>query len=73
MPKHGLFFSVYSCMPYLYIWVYIFCLRVGEKCEWGMIELQGALETKDGVGFNGLYVGDLHFDNKVFFYVLRFI
>ena len=30
-----------------------------------MIELQGTLETKDGVGFNGLYVGDLHFDEKV--------
>ena len=30
-----------------------------------MVELQGALESKDDIGLNGLYVGDLHFDEKV--------
>ena len=31
-----------------------------------MIELQGTLETKYEVGLNGVYVGDLHFDEKVY-------
>ena len=45
-----------------------FISRSGIASEWGLIELQGALESKDEMGFNGLYVGDLHFDDKVNFH-----
>ena len=41
--------------------------RLGEYKEWGMVELQGTLESQDDIGFNGLYIGDLHFDDKVWF------
>eukprot|EP00794_Sanderia_malayensis_P019220 gene19221-21147_t len=32
--------------------------------EWGLVEFQGVLESKDDVNFNGSYTGDLHFDEK---------
>ena len=34
--------------------------------EWGLVELQGQLETRHGAAFDGMHVGDLHFDAKVF-------
>ena len=33
-------------------------------CEWGMVELQGQLETRDQVPFDNMHIGDLHFDNR---------
>ena len=33
--------------------------------EWGLVELQGQLETRDGAPFDGMHLGDLHFDDKV--------
>lgn len=30
-------------------------------CEWGLIELQGQLETRDQVPFDSMHIGDLHF------------
>ncbi|XP_065064902.1 chromosome transmission fidelity protein 8 homolog [Rhopilema esculentum] len=44
--------------------VQILVQMLGEYKEWGMVELQGALESQDDIGFNGLYIGDLHFDDK---------
>lgn len=32
-----------------------------DSREWGLVELQGQLETREGSGFQGLHVGDLHF------------
>ncbi len=32
--------------------------------EWGMIELQGELETRDQMSFDNMHIGDLYFDNK---------
>lgn len=36
----------------------------GSVGEWGLIELQGQLETRDQVSFNDMHIGDLHFDKK---------
>lgn len=33
----------------------------GSSEEWGLVELQGVLETHEGHSFDGLYIGDLHF------------
>ena len=30
--------------------------------EWGIVELQGVLETRRGRSFEGLHIGDLHFN-----------
>ena len=30
-------------------------------CEWGLVELQGQLETRDQVPFDNMHIGDLHF------------
>lgn len=32
--------------------------------EWGLIELQGELETRDQVSFDNMHIGDLHFDDR---------
>lgn len=32
-----------------------------DSREWGLVELQGQLETRESSGFQGLHVGDLHF------------
>ena len=32
--------------------------------EWGMVELQGQLETRDQVPFDRMHIGDLHFDSR---------
>lgn len=31
--------------------------------EWGLVELQGVLETRRGCSFEGLHIGDLHFNS----------
>ena len=33
--------------------------------EWGLVELQGQLETRHQAPFNSLHLGDLHFDDQV--------
>lgn len=30
--------------------------------EWGLVELQGELETRDQIPFDSMHIGDLHFD-----------
>lgn len=32
--------------------------------EWGLVELQGQLETRDQVPFDNMHIGDLHFDGR---------
>lgn len=32
--------------------------------EWGIIELQGELETRDQVPFDSMHIGDLYFNKK---------
>jgi len=32
--------------------------------QWGLIELQGQIETRDQVSLNGMHIGDLHFNGK---------
>ena len=32
--------------------------------EWGLVELQGQLETRDEIAFDNMHIGDLHFDSK---------
>ena len=32
--------------------------------QWGLVELQGVIETRDRVPFNGMHIGDLHFNSK---------
>ena len=32
--------------------------------EWGLIELQGELETRDQISFDNMHIGDLHFDDR---------
>lgn len=32
--------------------------------EWGLVELQGQLETREQVAFDNMHIGDLHFDEK---------
>ena len=36
----------------------------GGVDEWGLIELQGQIETRDQISFSGMHVGDLHFSSK---------
>lgn len=36
----------------------------GDVAEWGMVELQGELETRDQVPLDGMHIGDLHFNSK---------
>lgn len=31
--------------------------------EWGIVELQGILETRRGRAFEGLHIGDLHYNS----------
>ena len=33
----------------------------GDVAEWGMVELQGELETRDQIPLDGMHIGDLHF------------
>ena len=38
-------------------------IRLSDQCEeWCIVELQGVLETKDGLSLSNLWIGDLHFD-----------
>lgn len=32
--------------------------------EWGIVELQGQLETRDEVSFDNMHIGNLHFDSR---------
>lgn len=36
----------------------------GSGGEWGLVELQGQLETRDQAPFDNMHIGDLHFDSK---------
>ena len=36
----------------------------GDVEEWGLVELQGQLETRDQVPLDGMHIGDLHFNSK---------
>lgn len=36
----------------------------GDTSRWGLVELQGQIETRDQVPFNGMHIGDLHFNSK---------
>ena len=40
-------------------------LRLSNPGEWGLVELQGQLETRDRAPFDGMHMGDLHFDAQV--------
>ena len=33
--------------------------------DWGLVELQGQLETRDEAPFDNMHLGDLHFDPQV--------
>lgn len=38
-------------------------IRLSDQYEeWYIVELQGILETKDGLSLSNLWIGDLHFD-----------
>lgn len=38
-------------------------IRLSDNCEeWYIVELQGILETKNGLSLSDLWIGDLHFD-----------
>lgn len=38
-------------------------IRLSDHCEeWYIVELQGVLETKDGLSLSNMWIGDLHFD-----------
>ena len=40
-------------------------LRMSESpSQWGLVELQGLLETRDQVPFADMHIGDLHFDAR---------
>ena len=40
-------------------------IRMSENPgEWGLVELQGQLETRNQVPFDNMHIGDLHFDAK---------
>ena len=42
-------------------------VRLSEGvAEWGLIELQGKLETREQAPFDRMYLGDLHFDAQVY-------
>ena len=48
-------------------------LRLSEKTgEWGLVELQGQLETRHQVPLDNMHVGDLHFDLQVRVLALQF-
>ena len=32
--------------------------------EWGLVELQGQLETRDQISFDSMHIGSLHFDSN---------
>lgn len=36
----------------------------GDVEGWGLVELQGQLETRDQVSLDGLHIGDLHFSDR---------
>lgn len=36
----------------------------GDVAEWGLVELQGLLETRDQIPLDGMHIGDLHFNSK---------
>lgn len=41
-------------------------LRMSESPgEWGLVELQGQLETRHQVPFDNMHLGDLHYDAQV--------
>lgn len=41
-------------------------LRLSEQTgEWGLVELQGQLETRHQAPLDNMHVGDLHFDLQV--------
>ncbi len=35
-----------------------------DASQWGLVELQGQIETRDQVPFKGMHIGDLHFNSK---------
>ena len=35
-----------------------------DPSQWGLIELQGQIETRNQVPLNGMHIGDLHFNSK---------
>lgn len=37
-------------------------IKFSSDDSWGLVELQGVLETQDGQSYDDLYIGDLHFD-----------
>lgn len=40
-------------------------IKLSERAgEWGLVELQGQLETRDQVPFDDMHIGDLHFDSR---------
>ena len=36
----------------------------GGVADWGLVELQGLLETRDQVPLDNMHIGDLHFNSK---------
>ena len=44
---------------------YIFCVSEPATKDWMIVELQGVLESNQTGGYNGLPIGDLHFDDQV--------
>ena len=41
-------------------------LRMSDRPEeWGLVELQGQLETRHQAPFDNMHLGDLHFDAQV--------
>lgn len=36
----------------------------GDVEEWGLVELQGQLQTRDQVPLDTMHIGDLHFNSK---------
>ncbi len=40
-------------------------IKLSERAgEWGLVELQGQLETRDQLPFDDMHIGDLHFDSR---------
>ena len=42
--------------------VQLYVRLVSGSSEWGLVELQGQLETRDQAPFDDQHIGDLHFD-----------
>ena len=42
----------------------VFVQMPGDAESWGMVELQGQLETRDQIPLDGMHIGDLHFNSK---------